>query len=193
VGVGWIRDSCGECESCSRGRENVCLKGYQGTYLACDNCWGKEDCRILGCFAKVTAPAPRCKSPACFACIFDRPLVGLPQDMRVNERFAFKIPDNIPNELAAPLMCAGGTLYEPVMNYVGAHDSFYIYGLCACRLARRPANSPLILRRVHRAFNTQPWFSSPLISPCEIQLASTSAFQPLPISSSVLLRRSSQA
>jgi D-arabinose 1-dehydrogenase-like Zn-dependent alcohol dehydrogenase len=41
--------------------------------------------------------------------------------MRVNERFAFKIPDNIPNELAAPLMCAGGTLYEPVMNYVGAH------------------------------------------------------------------------
>jgi len=36
------------------------------------------------------------------------------------------------------------------------HNLFYICGLCACRLARRPANSPLILRGVHRLSQSLP-------------------------------------
>jgi D-arabinose 1-dehydrogenase-like Zn-dependent alcohol dehydrogenase len=54
VGVGWIRDSCGECEYCSIGRENICLKGYQGTLLSSNaGCWGKEEYNNQGCFSKV--------------------------------------------------------------------------------------------------------------------------------------------
>ena len=30
VGIGWIRNSCGQCEPCSIGRENFCHSGYQG-------------------------------------------------------------------------------------------------------------------------------------------------------------------
>jgi len=33
VGYGWIRDSCGFCESCIEGQENLCYKGYEGTIV----------------------------------------------------------------------------------------------------------------------------------------------------------------
>eukprot|EP00516_Mucochytrium_quahogii_P012430 CAMPEP_0203793622 /NCGR_PEP_ID=MMETSP0100_2-20121128/5971_1 /ASSEMBLY_ACC=CAM_ASM_000210 /TAXON_ID=96639 /ORGANISM=" , Strain NY0313808BC1" /LENGTH=339 /DNA_ID=CAMNT_0050697429 /DNA_START=745 /DNA_END=1760 /DNA_ORIENTATION=+ len=33
VGVGWIADSCKECNNCIQGKENLCLKGYTGTIL----------------------------------------------------------------------------------------------------------------------------------------------------------------
>lgn len=33
VGIGWIRDSCGGCPACIDGRENLCSRGYQGTFL----------------------------------------------------------------------------------------------------------------------------------------------------------------
>eukprot|EP00026_Physarum_polycephalum_P011248 Phypoly_transcript_11455.p1 GENE.Phypoly_transcript_11455~~Phypoly_transcript_11455.p1 ORF type:complete len:369 (-),score=48.76 Phypoly_transcript_11455:28-1134(-) len=38
---------------------------------------------------------------------------------RVNSTFAFKIPDNIPSEIAAPMLCAGTTVYSP-LRYHGA-------------------------------------------------------------------------
>ncbi|KAJ1631745.1 chaperonin 10-like protein [Pavlovales sp. CCMP2436] len=64
VGVGWIRDSCGLCEPCGCGRENMCDNGYKGTY------------------------------------------------------FAFLLPANLPPHVAAPLMCAGGTVFEPIVDLV---------------------------------------------------------------------------
>jgi len=93
VGVGWIRDSCRVCRACLAGRENVCKAGYQGTFCGPSaGCWGKDPHNEHGgCFSKV---------------------------MRVEEHFAVKIPDNVPVTLAAPLLCAGATVFEPVCNYV---------------------------------------------------------------------------
>eukprot|EP00741_Cyanophora_paradoxa_P016409 tig00020912_g15844.t1 len=39
---------------------------------------------------------------------------GFQERMRASERFCFKIPDALPSEYAAPLMCAGHTVYSPL-------------------------------------------------------------------------------
>merc|ERR1711915_452566 len=36
----------------------------------------------------------------------------------VNERFVYKVPENIPDAVAAPLLCAGITVYAPIRRYV---------------------------------------------------------------------------
>ncbi|KAH7390065.1 NADP-dependent alcohol dehydrogenase 6 [Cadophora sp. MPI-SDFR-AT-0126] len=41
---------------------------------------------------------------------------GYSSHIRVHEYFVFKIPDNIPSELAAPMMCAGLTSYSPLVR-----------------------------------------------------------------------------
>ena len=38
--------------------------------------------------------------------------------MRLEERFAIKLPDNLPPEIACPLICGGGTVFEAVVDYV---------------------------------------------------------------------------
>jgi uncharacterized zinc-type alcohol dehydrogenase-like protein len=95
VGVGWIRDACGVCPQCRRGSENLCEEGYQGTYLgenAGPRVWGNQDASQLGCFSRT---------------------------MRVESKFAFPIPKAIPPQLC-PLLCAGGTVYEPLETHVKA-------------------------------------------------------------------------
>lgn len=93
VGVAWIRDSCRTCSACLCGRENICEPGYQGTYLGPGSGpWGKQAYNEHG---------------GCFS-----------QTMRVEERFVVAIPDNIPPELAAPMMCGGATVFEPIVDYV---------------------------------------------------------------------------
>ncbi|KAJ3373727.1 hypothetical protein HDU91_006056 [Kappamyces sp. JEL0680] len=85
VGVGWIRDSCGSCRHCVAGRDNLCEKGYKGTYLGKSaTLWGEEGNELGGCFAKV---------------------------VRINAKFAAKIPSNLALDAAAPLMCAGITIW----------------------------------------------------------------------------------
>jgi len=73
--------------------ENLCSQGYQGTYLGPSALlWGKKPHNEFGgCFAKV---------------------------VRIKAKFAFLIPDNLPPEVACPLMCAGGTLFEPIKTWV---------------------------------------------------------------------------
>ena len=70
-----------------------CETGYQGTFLGPSaGCWGKTPYNAHGgCFSKV---------------------------MRINEKFALKIPDGLPPEKACPLLCGGGTVFEAVVNYV---------------------------------------------------------------------------
>lgn len=98
VGIGWVRDSCGTCSRCRCGRENLCEAGYQGTFLgASAGIFGKKAYNAFGgCFAKV---------------------------VRIQERFAFHLPGNLPPEVACPLMCAGGTVFEPICTWVtpGSH------------------------------------------------------------------------
>ena len=38
--------------------------------------------------------------------------------MRVNEKFALKIPKDLPPATACPLLCGGGTVFEAVVDYV---------------------------------------------------------------------------
>ncbi len=92
VGIGWLRDSCGACSNCLKGFDNLCKAGYQGTFLASNaGIWGKEDASLKGCFAK---------------------------HVNIAEKFAFKLPDDISDSEAAPLLCAGITIWEPIANYV---------------------------------------------------------------------------
>jgi len=104
VGVGWIRDSCGDCTKCSCGRENLCSKGYQGTILgpSASGIWGNQKANMFGCFAKT---------------------------MRLESSFAFKVPKNCPPAIACPLMCAGGTLFEPIENHIEKGMSIGIAGI----------------------------------------------------------------
>eukprot|EP00457_Paulinella_chromatophora_P007627 gb/GEZN01007651.1/.p1 GENE.gb/GEZN01007651.1/~~gb/GEZN01007651.1/.p1 ORF type:complete len:422 (-),score=51.67 gb/GEZN01007651.1/:180-1445(-) len=93
VGIGWIRDSCGSCAGCEVGKENLCRTGYQGTYLAgsAAGIWGKNPSNLFGCFSEA---------------------------VRINSKFAFKVPEGVSLEEAAPLLCAGTTLFEPIADYV---------------------------------------------------------------------------
>ncbi|OIK10306.1 NAD(P)-dependent alcohol dehydrogenase [Bacillus sp. MUM 13] len=88
VGVGCMVDSCGECENCSKGEEQYCLKGNVPTYAGVD---------------KYGEPTQG----------------GYSTHIVVVEDFAVKIPDSIPLDAAAPLLCAGITTYSP-LNHWGA-------------------------------------------------------------------------
>jgi len=70
----------------------MCAKGYQGTYLGeSAGMWGSKKHNEHGCFSRL---------------------------MRVEARFALHVPESIPPEVAAPLLCAGMTVWEPIVDYV---------------------------------------------------------------------------
>jgi alcohol dehydrogenase (NADP+) len=87
VGVGCMVDSCGECESCKRGLEQYCYAGNTGTYNSPDKHLGGH---TLG---------------------------GYSAAITVDEKFVLSIPDSISLEAAAPLLCAGITLYSPLVHW----------------------------------------------------------------------------
>jgi uncharacterized zinc-type alcohol dehydrogenase-like protein len=78
VGVGWQANSCGICEWCRRGEEQLCAKAQP-------TCVGRNG--------------------------------GFAEKVRVNSRFAVAIPAGLESESAAPLLCAGITVYSPLRNY----------------------------------------------------------------------------
>ena len=87
VGVGCMVDSCGECESCRAGLEQYCYPGNVGTYNGHDKHSGGHT--FGGYSASIT----------------------------VTENFVLSIPDNLPLDAAAPLLCAGITLYSPLKHW----------------------------------------------------------------------------
>ena len=116
VAVTWIRDSCMDCNSCMVGRENICRCGYQGTYLAGSaGVFGKEAYNEHGgAFSKVC---------------------------RIEAKFAIKIPENVPDEIACPLLCGGGTVFEPIVDYCEPGTKLGVAGIgglgtAAIKLAR---------------------------------------------------------
>ncbi len=78
VGVGWQSGSCGICEWCRKGLENLCAKN-QGT---CVHRHG-----------------------------------GYADAVRVDARFVVPIPASLDSEGAAPLLCGGITVYNPLRNH----------------------------------------------------------------------------
>jgi uncharacterized zinc-type alcohol dehydrogenase-like protein len=78
VGLGWQSNSCGDCEWCSRGLENLCLSQE----ATCVHRHG-----------------------------------GYANSVRANSRFVARIPDTLPSENAAPLLCGGITVYSPMREH----------------------------------------------------------------------------
>jgi propanol-preferring alcohol dehydrogenase len=73
VGVGWLHSTCGECEHCNSGSENICTS------------------RTV---TSVAAPG------------------GYAEYMRIRATHALAVPDSVAPELAAPLFCAGLTVFH---------------------------------------------------------------------------------
>jgi uncharacterized zinc-type alcohol dehydrogenase-like protein len=84
VAVGTLVDSCGECAMCEAGQENFCLKGAIGTYATVDPIDGKE---TKG---------------------------GYSREYVLRAKYAYRLPDELDAASAAPLMCAGVTVWEPM-------------------------------------------------------------------------------
>jgi propanol-preferring alcohol dehydrogenase len=77
VGVPWLHQTCGECNSCQRGEENLCV-----------------DAKFTG-FHKDG---------------------GFAEYILAQADFVLPIPENIPDELAAPLLCAGVIGYRSLIK-----------------------------------------------------------------------------
>jgi uncharacterized zinc-type alcohol dehydrogenase-like protein len=100
VGVGCMVDSCKECDSCKNGLEQYCDKRMVLTY---------NDIELDG------------KTPT---------YGGYSERITVHERFVVQIPDDLPLDKAAPLLCAGITTYSPLMHWqAGPGKSVAVVGL----------------------------------------------------------------
>jgi alcohol/geraniol dehydrogenase (NADP+) len=78
VGLGWQSNSCGQCEWCMKGMENLCPVSE----ATCVHRHG-----------------------------------GYADRVRANARFVVPIPDALPSEQAAPLLCGGITVYNPMRTH----------------------------------------------------------------------------
>jgi uncharacterized zinc-type alcohol dehydrogenase-like protein len=87
VGVGCFVDSCRECKSCLAGLEQYCT----GTgMVGTYNAVGKDGEPTQGGYSKAIV---------------------------VDENYVLRIPESIPLDKAAPLLCAGITLYSPLRHW----------------------------------------------------------------------------
>jgi uncharacterized zinc-type alcohol dehydrogenase-like protein len=100
VGVGCFVDSCGECRNCREDNEQYCEKGVSQTY----NSYLQDKKTIT--------------------------YGGYSSHIVVKEDFVLRIPDNLPLETVAPLLCAGITTYSPLRHWkVGKGDKLAVVGL----------------------------------------------------------------
>lgn len=77
VGIGWQSNSCGTCEWCLQGKENLCAESEA-------------------------------------TCVHRNG--GYANAVRANARFVIPIPEKLNSENAAPLLCAGVTVYNPLRS-----------------------------------------------------------------------------
>lgn len=100
VGVGCMVDSCKECPSCKNGEEQYCEVRNVLTY---------NDVELDG------------NTPT---------FGGYSERITVLDRFVVNIPDNLPLEKAAPLLCAGITTYSPLKHWnAGPGKNVAVVGL----------------------------------------------------------------
>lgn len=100
VGVGCLVDSCRHCDYCNAGTQQFCAEGFCGTY----NSRERDG-----------------KTPT---------YGGYSENIVVDESFVLKIPANLPLDKAAPLLCAGITLYSPLKHWnIGPDKKVAILGL----------------------------------------------------------------
>ncbi|KAF7561075.1 hypothetical protein G7046_g3083 [Stylonectria norvegica] len=102
VGVGAQARSClkSDCPECSSGLENYCNRARVDTY---GSVYPDDIGKSYGGYADYN---------------------------RTNARFVFKIPEGLPSEYAAPLMCGGVTMYSPLsLNGCGPGKNVAIVGV----------------------------------------------------------------
>ncbi|MEV5548585.1 NAD(P)-dependent alcohol dehydrogenase [Streptomyces sp. NPDC052309] len=100
VAVGSIVDSCGECAMCRAGQENFCHSFPTLTYDGVDRHDGST---TLGAYAR---------------------------EYVLRDRFACRLPEGLDPAAAAPLLCAGITVWEPLRALgVGPGSRVAVVGL----------------------------------------------------------------
>jgi len=100
VGVGCLVDSCQQCENCAQDLEQHCLNGATQTYNSPEAATGQ---RTRG---------------------------GYSNTVVVTEKFVLSLPENLPLEGIAPLLCAGITTYSPLRHWkIGAGHKVAVLGL----------------------------------------------------------------
>jgi uncharacterized zinc-type alcohol dehydrogenase-like protein len=100
VGVGCMVDSCRKCTSCKSGLEQYCLEGMTPTYNGMERD-GKTPTQG-----------------------------GYSTSIVVDENYVLRMPESIPLSAAAPLLCAGITLYSPLKHWkAGPGKKVAIVGL----------------------------------------------------------------
>ena len=119
VGVGAQIWSCMECQQCKNDNENYCAH-MVGEYKSSAQ-WhlSNPPSDTFG------SPYPKSVDP-------DETLSqgGYASHIRAHEYFTFPIPDAIPSHLAAPMMCAGLTVWSPLVRAkVGPGQKVAIVGL----------------------------------------------------------------
>jgi uncharacterized zinc-type alcohol dehydrogenase-like protein len=87
VGIGCFVDSCRKCEACLKGLEQYCFEGPNLAYNALE----KDG-----------------KTPT---------QGGYSEKIAVDENYVLSIPNNLPSDRAAPLLCAGITMYSPLVHW----------------------------------------------------------------------------
>lgn len=90
VGVGCMVDSCGKCRPCLDGNEQYCQRGSVMTY---------------------NHPVEESVQPGGVT------LGGYATQIVVTESFVLSIPEGIGLDVAAPLLCAGVTVYSPLRHW----------------------------------------------------------------------------
>jgi len=90
VGVGCMIDSCKNCESCTKGEEQLCL-GEHGATMTYNGYFNdpESDYNTFG---------------------------GYSSHIVVNKEFLLTIPEKLELSSAAPILCAGITTYSPLKN-----------------------------------------------------------------------------
>ncbi len=100
VGVGCFVDSCRQCEACHAGEEQFCEQGMTPTYNGVER--------------DGTTPT----------------FGGYSTRITVDENYVVRIPDGMPLDRTAPLLCAGITTYSPLRHFgVKAGDAVAVVGL----------------------------------------------------------------
>ncbi len=87
VGVGCFVDSCRTCSACAIGEEQYCENGATFTY----NSQAKDGSGVT--------------------------FGGYSSHITVDENYIVRIPESLPLDAAAPLLCAGITTYSPLMHF----------------------------------------------------------------------------
>lgn len=91
VGVGCLVDACLECTQCLRGEEQKCSKS-------------------VGTYGKAVKEGARAFTPG------GHTLGGYTKTFVVFEHFAIIVPTGYPLEAVGPVMCAGITMYDPLVK-----------------------------------------------------------------------------